>query len=109
MHFLVFLVVVSVIFSMASVMMEVWRAYRDKNRSIATAVAITCIVAGFPTMFAATIFEKQEPSNWQHFFEATGIVLFYAAGILGAVGLIWDRRIARKPAASESVETFEPN
>ncbi len=72
---------------------EVWRAYRSRHRSIATAAAITCIFASFPTVIGASLLEQQPPSIIQQALEIAGVVPMFGAGILGGIGLIWDRRL----------------
>lgn len=102
MELLVLLVLLAVPIGLASVFVEVWRAFRDKKRSIATAIAITCIVAGVPIVFAATYFETQPPSGFGKFLQTVGIVVMFCAGISGCIGLVWDQRIARLQSRSLS-------
>jgi hypothetical protein len=86
---------------LAGVFLDVWRAVRDKKRSIATAIAITCIVAGVPTMIAAGFLKSQVASFSQQALETAGIVLMFGAGISGAIGLVWDRRMARRQSSPD--------
>ena len=99
---LLLLVIFSVAFGLAGVFIEVWRAFRCRKRSLATAIAITCIAVGFPTIFAATYFAKLETSAVQQFFAVAGIVLMFGAGIFGAIGLLCDRRISSHLLATEN-------
>ena len=80
----------------------VWRECRSRQRSVATAIAMTCIVAAFPTVAGATLLEQQPPSIIQQALQMAGIVLMFSAGVLGGIGLVWDRRLAKRRSISES-------
>ena len=109
MEWLVLLILLAVIFGLASVFLEVWSAFRNQKRSIATAIAITCIVLGVPTVFAAGYFEAQQASVLQQGLQMAGIVLMFGAGISGAIGLVWDRRIAKQRLPSSAADNRGKN
>lgn len=106
---LVLLIVRAVIFGFISVFLEAWSAFRDRKRSIATAIAITCIVVGVPTVFTALCFEAQQASALQQRLQTAGIVLMFGAGISGAIGLVWDRRIAKQRVPSSAADNGGKN
>lgn len=89
---------------MASLFWEAWRVLRDKKRSIATAIAIMCIAFGVPTIFIATYLENQPPSVLQQSLRMIGIFLMGLAGVAGAIGLVWDYRIAKLPKKDQLPE-----
>jgi hypothetical protein len=95
MVYFVLLALLMVIYSICAMLADVWRAYREKKRSLATAVAISCIAAGILEV-PATVYAQREASVFQEPLEVAGIVLLFWAGILGAVGLIWDRQLAKR-------------
>ena len=97
-------------FGFASVFLEVWSAFRDQKRSIATAIAITCIVLAVSTVFAAGYLkEAQQASALQQGLETVGIVLMFGGGISGAIGLVWDRRIAKQRVPSSAANNRGKN
>jgi drug/metabolite transporter (DMT)-like permease len=97
-------------FGFARVFLEVWSAFRDQKRSIATAIAITCIVLAVSTGFAAGYLkEAQQASALQQGLETVGIVLMFGGGISGAIGLVWDRRIAKQRVPSSAANNRGKN
>jgi undecaprenyl pyrophosphate phosphatase UppP len=92
-EFLALLAVVALIIGLARVFREVWVDYRAGRRSLATALAITCIVAGIPVVFAAMAFEERGPANVRVALQAVGIGLVIGGGVFGAAGLVLDRRL----------------
>jgi|GEM_PF-3324236 len=92
MQWLACLAVIAVVIGVVSVFRDVWAQYRVGKRSLATALAITCIVAGMPTVFVAVILERAESEVLRAAVQAVGIGLVIAGGVFGAVGLILDRR-----------------
>lgn len=70
---------------------DVWARYREGRRSIATALAITCVVTLIPVAFAATALEKAEPAWLREALGAVAIGLVFGGAVLGAVGLVLDR------------------
>ena len=104
MDWFVALLALAVPIGMARLFWEAWRVLRDKTRSIATAIAITCIAFGVPTIFIATYLENQPPSVLQQSLRMIGIFLMGTAGIAGAIGLVWDYRTARLPKKDQLPE-----
>src|SRR3954447_2381878 len=85
--------------ALASVLRDVWRDYRSGRRSLATALAITCITAGMPVLLAATALEQGGPAELVKVLQVVGIALVFAGGSFGAVGLVLDRRLRRAAVA----------
>jgi Flp pilus assembly protein TadB len=92
---LALLVRLAVPIGLASVLMEMWREFRDSKRSIATAIASTCIVANIPIVFVATCLETQPELCIGTFLQTVGFAGMFCAGISEGTGLVWDQRIAR--------------
>ena len=109
MEWLTILVLLTVPIGLASLFIDVWRAVHDKKRSVATAVTITCIVIGVPTVFAATYFETHGPSAFLWPLQTLGGILMFIAGISGAIGLVCDRRIAALQSPQESNDSNRDN
>lgn len=86
----------SVVIALSSVFRDVWTQYRAGQRSLATALAITCIVAGVPVGVIATALEDYESTQTRYVVQSVCIFLLLAAGCFGAVGLVLDRRFPPK-------------
>lgn len=84
---------------LASTVREGWKDYREGRRSLAMALAITCIIAGMPVVFVASALERGGPAELVTVLQVVGIVLVFAGGVLGAVGLVLDRRLRRAAVA----------
>ena len=95
MEWLALIAVVAVVIALMSVFRDVWAQYSAGQRSIATALAITCIVAGVPVVFAATALEQAEAEGLRTALQAVGMGLVIGGGVFGAVGLALDRRLGK--------------
>jgi len=91
-----FLVVVLVPIGLWNVSLEVWGNYRAGKRSLATALAITCIVIAMPLIFTGLILEQKGFTRMKDTLIAVGTGLGIGCGVLGAVGLFLDRRLKQK-------------
>jgi len=96
MQWVICLAVIAAVIGLASVFRDAWAHYRAGQRSLATALAITCIVAGVPTVFVATALEQAESEWLRGAVQALGIGLVIGGGVFGAAGLILDRRPGKK-------------
>lgn len=95
MELLLLFAVVAVSIRLVSVFRDVWAQYRAGYRSIATALAISCIVAGVPVVFVATALEQTDLAGLRAALQAVGVGAIIGGGVFGAVGLVLDRRMAK--------------
>ena len=102
MELLFLLALFALIVGMVRVFLDTWSAYFQKQRSLATAIAITCVVAGIPILAAFYVCQELGYPTMERSFQIAGMVVFYGAGISGAIGLIWDRRIAKRQTEAGS-------
>ncbi len=82
----------AVVMTLARIVHDVWAQYRTGQRSVATALAITCIVAGLPVVYAA---EQAKAAGMRTALQAVSIGLGIGGGVFGAVGLVLDRRLGK--------------
>lgn len=90
------LVVVLAPIGLLNVFLEVWRHYREGKRSLATALAITCIVFAIPLIFTGMVLEQKGFTGTKDALFAVGIGLGIGCGVFGAVGLFLDRRLKQQ-------------
>lgn len=90
---LVLVAIVAAVLGLAKVAVEVWRQYRAERRSLATALAISSIVAGVPVVFIHKALEQANQDELYEAFGVVGVVLLVFGGVLGGIGLVLDRRL----------------
>lgn len=91
-------VVLVLVISLADDLRGAWAAVRSSRRSLATALAFTFIIAQMAYFFVVFPFDRSA-GVVEESIETPLIVLFFAVGILGAIGLVADRRRRRRAQA----------
>jgi len=102
MEWLLLLIIVTIPIGLVSVFIETWQSFYGRKRSFATALAITCIVVAMPVCVGAIYLETPRPSMFQKALQFAVTALMLCAGISGVIGLLWDRRIARRRSELET-------